>query len=311
MRRLDPLTLRVFLAALRSGSIAEAARRENLAASAASKRIAELEARFGLALLQRGPRGVTATAAGEMVARHAESLTELLERLDREVAEYARGAGGEVRIVAVTSAIAGPLAADIADFERAQPAVRVKLREEWNREAVPLVEDGVVDLGVLADHGLPARLERHDFADDPIWVAGPRGHPLFQGRPADAPVAFAETLEHDIVALRAGGSVDAIVVAAASMIDRPLRRHVEVSRFESLRRLVEVGIGIGFLRRSAVLPYLGSLAIDARPLSDAWAARKLVLVSRGRTSLPPAAARFHDFLLQRRQPLPPPSSPSS
>lgn len=65
--RIDPYSMELFLATAREGSIARAAKREHIAPSALSRRIADLELAIGLPLLVRSPSGVELTEAG----RHA------------------------------------------------------------------------------------------------------------------------------------------------------------------------------------------------------------------------------------------------
>ena len=66
-RRLDPYSLRLFASAAEEGSIARAAAREHLSASALSRRIADLEHAFGVPLLVRSPLGIRLTDAGRLV----------------------------------------------------------------------------------------------------------------------------------------------------------------------------------------------------------------------------------------------------
>ena len=57
--------LEYFVAVGETGSIGKAAEREFIAASAVSKRLAELESALGTALLYRHARGVDLTPAGQ------------------------------------------------------------------------------------------------------------------------------------------------------------------------------------------------------------------------------------------------------
>ncbi len=64
--------LRYLLAVVRAGSVRAAAEVLNVAASAVSRQIIELEAQVGETLLERLPRGVVPTEAGRLVAAHAQ-----------------------------------------------------------------------------------------------------------------------------------------------------------------------------------------------------------------------------------------------
>lgn len=75
----DLRTLRGFVTVCSAGSISRAAERLYVAQPALSLQIRQLEEELGTALFERTPRGVVATAAGEMLLTHA---TDILRRVD-------------------------------------------------------------------------------------------------------------------------------------------------------------------------------------------------------------------------------------
>ena len=70
---MDVTLMRSFLAVVDTGAITEAAARLSITQPALSRRIQALEEHFGVALLNRGRKGVTVTDVGELVAREARS----------------------------------------------------------------------------------------------------------------------------------------------------------------------------------------------------------------------------------------------
>lgn len=56
MRRIDFVTLRLFVAIAETRSLTRAAEREHLALAAVSKRVSDLEGQLGVSLLYRQPR---------------------------------------------------------------------------------------------------------------------------------------------------------------------------------------------------------------------------------------------------------------
>lgn len=81
MQHLDHLSLHLSILVCEEGTIARASQRAFIAPSAVSKRISNLETRFGTPLLKRSKRGVAPTPAGLALLRHARSLTRAMERL--------------------------------------------------------------------------------------------------------------------------------------------------------------------------------------------------------------------------------------
>jgi DNA-binding transcriptional LysR family regulator len=84
---LDYFSLHLFILVCEEGTIARASERAFIAPSAVSKRISDIEVRFGTRLLKRSKRGVEPSSAGQALLRHARSLTRAMERLDSELSE--------------------------------------------------------------------------------------------------------------------------------------------------------------------------------------------------------------------------------
>src|SRR5512134_2211621 len=137
MRRiLDPVTLRLFVAACEERNIARAAAREALVPSAVSKRIAAVEAAIGSPLLKRGRRGIEPTPAGEVLLRQARDVLGTMERMHAELSEFASGVHGSVRVFASLSVLSEFLPDDVGSFLAKNRTVRVSLEERVSSEIV-------------------------------------------------------------------------------------------------------------------------------------------------------------------------------
>ena len=110
MRDLDLTTLRLFVSVCETHSIARAGEQASIVGSAISKRLAQLEEAVGTPLLLRKRRGVVPTPAGETLLEHARAMLGSVHRIERDMAAYAGGARGHVRILASASVMAESLA---------------------------------------------------------------------------------------------------------------------------------------------------------------------------------------------------------
>ena len=163
-RRLDLTSLQLFVAVCELGSIGKAAEREFIAASAVSKRLADLETAVDTQLLYRHSRGVTLTPAGESLLHHARAVLFGLEKMQGELSEYAKGVRGHVRVHANISAIVQFLPEDLGAFARAQPEVKIDLEEHLSHQVIHAVREGAADIGIChapaeghGDDALPSR----------------------------------------------------------------------------------------------------------------------------------------------------------
>jgi DNA-binding transcriptional LysR family regulator len=76
---------------------------------------------------------------------------------------------------------------------------------------------------------------------------------------------------------------------------KPLRLRMQVRSFDAVCHLVASGLGVALLPREAVLPLLNTLPLTWRPLSDAWAQRRLLI---GHVTPDDAAVALVHFLTQ-------------
>jgi molybdate transport repressor ModE-like protein len=103
---LDVGRLRLLREVALRGSIAGAAREVGLTPSAVSQQLSILEREAGTTLLERSPRGVLLTGAGQALADRAQAILELLEAARSDLDRLSGELSGEVRIGTVASAAA-------------------------------------------------------------------------------------------------------------------------------------------------------------------------------------------------------------
>ncbi len=291
-RRLDLTSLQLFTAACELGSIGRAAEHEFLAASAASKRIADLELAVGAPLFYRRARGVEPTPAGQTLLHHARAVQFNLERMQADLSEFAQGVRGHVRVHANISAIVQFLPEDLAGFARAHPEVKIDLNEALSTQVARAVREGDCDLGVCHLPEGADDLATRPYRQDRLVLVVPLGHPL-AARPA---VAFEDTLDFDHVGLHGNSSIYLAMSRAAHQAGRAVRLRMHVTGLDAMCRMIDSGLGIGLMpdRAFALLRHIG--ALQAVPLTDAWALRQLQMVARDFATLPVTARVLADHL---------------
>lgn len=310
MQNFDAVTARLVLALARDGSIGRTAERENIAASAISRRLADLEARLGVVLFDRVPTGVTLTSAGTTYAEGCRRVFREISDLGDAMAEFAQGAAGQLRIAASSSALSGRLPELLADYARHRPDVVLDIREMSGPATLLAVTDAQVDLAIVADNYDFGAFEIEVFEADDVWVIAAPDHALADRLDGRNPIRFEETLNFEMVGVHHAGALDRLVSAAARRIGRSLGTRVQVETFPSLVRMVEAGFGIGFLRLSS-LHLIAGTALVCAPLAEDWAARKLLVARRRRSQVPGAVAAFLDLMRRRRAKDPPAGSQRS
>lgn len=180
--RLQDTSLRYFLEVVRCGSLTEAAARLSVTVSAVSRQVAALETLLGVPLFDRHPRGMVASAAGEVLAAYA--LRGALEA-DRVVADIQALQGlrrGRVRLASSAGFAIEFLPRVIAEFRERFPGLHFHLRVARPAEVTAIVLRGDADIGLTysraAEQGI--RVEHRQPA--PVIAIMRPDHPLARFR---------------------------------------------------------------------------------------------------------------------------------
>lgn len=292
--KLDPISLKLFVHIVEEGSIAAAAAREHIAASAVSKRISDLEDILNTPLLARTNKGVEPTAAGIALVNLARSVLHDLDEIFVQMSDYASGVRGHVRVMANISAITQFLPAQIKGFLVEHPQVQIHLQENISTAITKAVFENAADIGIftMMPHG--QSVEMYPYRSDELVLISPKDHPLARRRS----VAFRDTLAFDYVGLHTGSAINLQLVKAAAELDKTIRMAIQVTSYDALCLMVETGLGIGILPRAVAQPYIKTLGIRMIPLADEWARRELKVCVRSFDALPVAAQLLLRHLTQ-------------
>ena len=295
MRRIDFVTLRLFVAIAETRSLTRAAEREHLALAAVSKRVSDLEGQLDVSLLYRQPKGVELTPAGHALLHHARNLLDNLQQLDADLSEFSQGVKGHVRIHANTSAVIEFLPEDLSAFARQHPEVKIDLEERVSSDTLRALREGLTDIGIFAGHMPAEDLQVFRYREDRLVLVTPREHPL-AGREC---IALREAAGFDFIGLQQDASLHALLQQSAQQMGTPLRLRIQVRSFEAICRMIHTGMGIGVLPEQVVRNYLPALDVAMVPLTDVWARRELKLGVRNLESLSVTARQMLEHLTLR------------
>ncbi|TPG80444.1 LysR family transcriptional regulator [Pseudomonas arsenicoxydans] len=292
IRRLDLITLQLFVAVHEEGTLTRAATREAIAVSAASKRLMELEEALGISLFVRQAKGMTPTPAGETLLHHARQMLFNVEKMGLELGEHSHGIRGYVRMLANLSAIIQFLPEDLRDFSERHPQVKTDLEERPSSGVIQGVLDGVADLGICSIDSDIKGLHSVLYRQDKLMVLMLPDHPLARR----SSLAFADTLDSDYVGLHSASSINMRTHAAARQAGKVLRLRIHVPGFDAMCRMVQANMGIGILPQKAYELFGRALGLHAVPLTDEWSDRALIIVVRDEAGLSPVSRMLFEQL---------------
>jgi LysR family transcriptional activator of dmlA len=150
--------LQFFVLLARHGNLTAAARELDLTPPAATKRLAQLEARLGVRLVNRTTRSVSLTAEGETYLHHATRILAEVREMEDAVSSSRSMPRGLLRVNATLGFGRTTIAPLVSEFAKRHPHVEVQL--DVTDRPIDLVDSGVdlaIRFGSLPDKRLNAR----------------------------------------------------------------------------------------------------------------------------------------------------------
>ncbi len=194
MAIMDIKSFQAFSILTRTGSIRQTADILNTSPTAISRQLDKLEHGFDAELVIRGPRGVTLTSAGEIVAEKAAQIVQSVSQTREMIGDLKGLRHGTVTLCVNGAAASAFLAPVLADFTLNHPNIQINVNLASAKEALEALIQGTADIAVSMFAKPDARLQtyyrslvRHEpilSPDHPlaekqsITMTDLQGHPL-------------------------------------------------------------------------------------------------------------------------------------
>jgi DNA-binding transcriptional LysR family regulator len=272
-------------------SIREAARKLNVASSAVTRQVAQLEDAIGIALFLRDKRRMRLSPAGEILFRHSRRLTAPMEAAVSEI-ELLRGVrAGSVRIAAAESVGLSFLPRLITDFGQRYPRLTIDLSIMPSSEVVERLVEERVDLGFGFIAKPPRQVNIAFRRDVHIGAVMSPNHPLAQV----ANLTMEKCLDHPLAVARPEISIREVIEPFLRRSGNQLPPMVEAN---SIRMLAELALGGHYLSIMTPIGAQNEIAegrLVFKPLMDAGLpTNRFGILVRSGTALHLAPAIFFD-----------------
>ncbi|MBW8835075.1 MAG: LysR family transcriptional regulator [Burkholderia sp.] len=262
---IDIKPLRYFVTLAETRHFGRAAARLNLSQPPLSRQLAALEASLGVTLIERSPRSVTLTAAGERFYADAKAILASVEQAVSNAQAAASGEAGKLAIGFTMCAAYNVVPGYARAFGAAYPEVALSLREVVSNDLAAQVVAGHIDAAIMFPHVPGKGLATRTILREPLCVALSRGHPRARARRLRiaqlagapfvlaseevAPTLRATILEH----CRSGG------------FEPDIRFEVQLQ--QTVLSLVDEGVGVALVPASMRKAQLAGVVF--KPLVDA------------------------------------------
>ncbi|WP_161993489.1 LysR family transcriptional regulator [Muricoccus nepalensis] len=272
--------LPTFVAVAEGGSFRLAAETIGRTQSAVSMQIQQLEAQLGRRLFSRTTRRVALTPEGEQLLGKVRAALEDLSDGLRQASGLVASHRGRVSVACAPSLAGSRLPGVIAAFQKAHPAVSLRLRELPLAGITESVRRQESDFGVGPPPLSPAGLLFQPLLTDPVCVLFRTG--LLRGQRS---VRLAAVADQPIVLM---GGLRPMMEEAARRSGLALPVRHEAQQILTVLGLVRDGLGVGIVPGIAVPDPLEE-GLSALPLGGPGLHREIGIITRAERPLPPVA----------------------
>lgn len=256
--------LRYLLEAVNAGSMRAAGDHLNVAPSSISRQVAQLEESYGLALIEKGRRGIKLTHAGEIVIDHYRNQLANREALRAQLEELRSVRSGHV-VLAVGEGFLGTTFTNlIGDFNRANPQVRLELMIGTSQEIMRMVMDDEAHMGLVFQTPHDMKIRVRTVIDQPLMaIVGPT-HPL-AGQPS---VTIEELKAHTLCLSPRHFRLRQILSAAETRRGSYLEPSITTNSIFVMREAVRSGTAVTILPQLSVWSELQDGTMISVPIAE-------------------------------------------
>jgi len=244
---LDLAELNVFLTVAREKSFSRAAEKLYRTQPAISLSVRRLEDWVGQPLFVRGQRAARLTDAGEVLRDYAERMLNLREETRRAVEDLGGLRRGRVSLGVNESSIHALLPL-LERFHGLHPDIHIAVQRTFSRDIPTEILNYRLDLGVVSYVPQDEKLEAARIFRDQLAFVVPPKHRLARRRVVDIADLGKETFIAHIV----DSPFRWRVIQLFEKHRVPLRMGVELPTIESIKRFVQMGMGVAIVPRMCV-----------------------------------------------------------
>ena len=259
--------LKVFHTVARLLNFTKAADALHMTQPAVTFQIRQLEEHFNTRLFDRTHNRVSLTEAGQRVYSYADRIFELYDEMENTIREMTGDVSGVVTLGASTTIAEYMLPFLLGDFKAQNPDVNIRLKVSNTEGIVSMVENNVIDLGIVEASVNNKNLQVDVCRMDQLVAIVPPTHPLA----SLAAITPQQLLPYPFICREEGSGTREVIneFLHEHMAGEDLKICLELGSPEAIKGAVEAGMGVSIMSHSTVAKELKLGSLAAVPLDPA------------------------------------------
>jgi len=279
-----------------AGNFSRAAQKMGITQPALTNNIRNIEDYAGTKIVNRSKTGISLTPAGMILYNYARRISKLRNETREKILQQAANTGGDIYIGA--SSIPGTyiLPRTLGAFQKKHPAIRIHVQTADSMEAINMVLDKQVEIGLVGKKPVNNKLVAQKLWDDKLVLAAGKAHPWYNKKSVTM-----EQLAAEPFVLREKGS------ATREALELFLKEEnliglsqfnicAELGSSEAIKEAVLSGCGVSIISIRAIERELAQGLIFKIPLSGCNIERDFYLIYQRQMEITDSRKMFINFL---------------
>lgn len=257
--------LQVFYTVARVLSFTKAAESLHMTQPAVTFQVKQLEESFNTRLFDRTHNKISLTDAGKLVYDYAEKILDHYDKMNNQVRELTGEVTGSLLIGASTTIAEYMLPNLLGEFNRKFEDVAIRLQVGNTDAIVAMVENNMIDLGIVEAPVYNKNLEVEVCRIDEMVLIVPADHPLANRNK----ISIEDMRQYRYISREEGSGSRAVIdtyIREQGLSYSDLNVVMELGSPESVKMSVESGVGIAIVSRTTLLKELKLGTLKALPL---------------------------------------------
>ena len=258
--------LQVFFTVAKVLSFTKAAEALHMTQPAVTFQVKQLEEFFNTRLFDRTHNKISLTEAGKVVYDYAELILEHYEKMNNEIRELTGEVTGSLLIGASTTIAEYMLPSLLGAFKKQFEDVNIRLQVGNTDAIVAMVENNMIDLGIVEAPVFNKNLEVDTCRIDEMVLIVPVGHPLANKEK----ISIEEFRKYRYISREEGSGSRAVIdnyIKEQGLSYSDLNLIMEMGSPESVKMAVEADVGIAVVSRTSLNKELQLKTLKAIPLN--------------------------------------------
>jgi len=274
--------MEAIIALVEEGSFSRAAERMLLTQPALTKNIKNVENCLDARLVNRSSAGISLTPEGRILYNYARRMVRLRDEAKEKVLALRKESGGNIYLSASTIPANYILPCVLAEFRKANSAIRIYVKTADSEVAMNMVLENEVEMGIIGKRPLNKKLAATALWKDRLILAVSRDHPWHKKKS----VALSELIKEPFVIREKGSatreSFEAFLEKSKLLSLSPFNICAELGSSEAIKEAIISGLGVSVISIHAVSRELSQGLLFEVPVQGCQIERNFYLIYKNK-----------------------------